>query len=729
MLLNQASPTGGHESRTMAAALDWSDVADSEHAVEFYDTDDYLAESVAAYVGKALAAGETAIVIATAQHRNAIRRKLAARGLDLSLARAAGRYVALDAAATLAKFMDGDAPDEQRFNDVVGTLVARAAKHSRVRAFGEMVSLLWAEGNRDGAQRLEALWNELGKKLPFTLLCAYPMHGFGSDSDSEAFRALCDCHSRVVPSERYAALSTPDEQLRAVMLWQQRAQALEAEVARRKDAEHALVDFLENAPEAIHRVGADGTIVWANKAELALLGYDAHEYVGHHIAEFHVDADAIARILQNLQSGVELLDCEARLRHKDGSVRDVVINSNVLFRDGEFVHTRCFTRDITARKRAEEALREADRRKDEFLATLAHELRNPLAPLRTGLEVLRISDDGQEARRVHEILERQTGHLVRLVDDLLELSRVNCGTIELRKAPVDLAAAIRDAIENNRAAIADAGHRITLVDRGESFVVDADPVRLCQVFANLINNATKYTDRDGAITITLAREGAWAVVSIRDTGIGIPRNMLSRVFEPFTRLSSPQQHSPDGLGIGLTLARTLVALHGGTIEARSEGLQRGSEFVVRLPLADDDAGANRAPAADAAAPSIAPACRVLVVDDNHDAADSLAMLLRVLGADVRVVYDGQSALEAVRECRPSLLLLDIGMPGLDGYEVARQVRADPTTRGVTLAALTGWGQIEDRRRTREAGFDHHLVKPIDLTSLQFVLESSVSLPS
>jgi signal transduction histidine kinase/ActR/RegA family two-component response regulator len=363
-----------------------------------------------------------------------------------------------------------------------------------------------------------------------------------------------------------------------------------------------------------------------------------------------------------------------------------------------------------------QALREADRRKDEFLATLAHELRNPLAPVRNSLHILRLagSDDATVAR-VRAVMERQVDHLVRLVDDLMEVSRITRGKIELRHERTDLSRVLRTAMETSQPLLDAAGHVLDFELPPGPLPLDADPVRLAQVFSNLFNNAAKYAEHPGRIHVRAWREDGQVVVSVRDQGIGISPAMLPHVFEMFTQVDGTHRRSQGGLGIGLTLVRSLVQLHGGSVTAASDGIGRGSEFQVRLPLATGDA----AVAARRTTPHPAPVrLRVLVVDDNRDAADSLGVLLDVLGYDVRVAHDGNAALEAVGRFEPVLVLLDLGMPEMDGYEVARRLRAGPGGHALVIVALTGWGQEEDRQRSRAAGFDHHLVKPTDIDALQ-----------
>ncbi|WP_431265331.1 hybrid sensor histidine kinase/response regulator [Roseateles chitinivorans] len=375
--------------------------------------------------------------------------------------------------------------------------------------------------------------------------------------------------------------------------------------------------------------------------------------------------------------------------------------------------------DISDRRRHEIALREADRRKDEFLAMLAHELRNPLAPIRTGLHILRLAGaDCAPADQVLPMLQRQVDHMVRLVDDLLEVSRITGGKIDLRRERVDLATVLQSAIETSKPLIDAAHHRLAIELPGDPLIVDADAVRLSQVIANLLNNAAKYTDNGGRIRVAAFRQGDDALVTVEDNGTGIPRDMLTRVFDLFTQAERSYQRAQGGLGIGLTLVRSLVTLHGGSVDAASDGPGHGSVFTVRLPLAPAGAGlAMRTPAA----PQSLARRRVLVVDDNVDVADSLRLLLDMIGMDVRAVHDGLTALAAMDDFAPDIVLLDIGMPGMDGHEFARHVRARPEGQRVRLVAVSGWGQEEDYQRSREAGVDDHLVKPVDLDALERIL--------
>jgi two-component system, sensor histidine kinase len=376
-------------------------------------------------------------------------------------------------------------------------------------------------------------------------------------------------------------------------------------------------------------------------------------------------------------------------------------------------------------RNALDAAETASRKKDEFLATLAHELRNPLAPIRSAVYVLKRLDGDDTASRekagsLISMLERQVDHMVRLVDDLLEVSRITTGKIELMKRQVNLADVIEQAIEISEPLIKSEEHELVVSLGDEALTVDGDPMRLAQVFANLINNAAKYTPRGGRIEVSLRREQKTAVASVRDNGMGILAGMLPHLFEMFSQSYRARGRDQGGLGIGLALVRSLTELHGGSVEARSGGAGKGSEFIVRLPMIAarrKNAEVEREPI-NALAPR-----RVLIVDDNKDVADSLAMLLQSLGAETRVAYNGAEALSSIATFKPRVAFIDIGMPEMDGYETGRNIRSRPDGKDILLVALSGWGEERDRQRTHEAGFDCHFVKPISLETLTRVFVS------
>jgi PAS domain S-box-containing protein len=792
-----------------------------------------------------------------------LRRRLV--GLDSSGARPGwfpGELVLLDAEQLLAQFMVGDWPDEQRFNATVGELFATAcAGGGSVHAFGEMVALLCAQEQYEAAVRVEQLWNGLAEQLRFSLFCAYPWQLFPTAERAEVFQKVCAEHQHAC-SDTHARTSMPrdarDLSHNLVRL-EQKALALEADIARRKEAEQTLLrrekefaDFVENAAEGLHRVGADGTILWANKAELTMLGYRWEEYVGRHIAEFHVDAPVIERILAQLGAGETLYDQPARLRCKDGSIKHVLVHSNGCFQDGELRYTRCFTRDATERRERDEALAQRDRvllnapvaaallvgvdftfhlanrrycelanraglegktfleafpelqgselvhslervyrtaqpfssdelrvvlrradgrpderffqfslepltrtqgpdqgiiliavdvtehvrtrqylerahmereqllveltaasrAKDEFLAMLGHELRNPLAPIVSALELMRMRGDAGAVRE-RDIIQRQVEHLVRLVDDLLDVSRVTTGKIELKVERVELAQPLSKAVEMASSLLQRRRHRLDL-DIEPGLYWEGDPVRLAQVVTNLLTNAARYTDPGGRIVVRASREDAERLrISVADNGMGLAPDMLTSVFGLFVQGTRSMDRSEGGLGIGLALVKNIVELHGGTVEACSAGKGQGSEFIVRLPIRARCAGrpASAAPVL-AVAPRQEGQYRIMVVDDNVDAAVMLGRLCAAHGHLVEVFHDPVAALASVQQFRPDIAVLDIGLPVLDGYQLATRLRARLGTHPCRLIALSGYGQEADKVRSREAGFELHLVKPI-----------------
>lgn len=384
--------------------------------------------------------------------------------------------------------------------------------------------------------------------------------------------------------------------------------------------------------------------------------------------------------------------------------------------------------NVTQRRAAEERLRklaaelfEADGRKNEFLATLAHELRNPLAPIRNGLQLIRLAGgNGAAVEQASDLIDRQLNQMVRLVDDLMDVSRVSTGKVHFRKERVPLASVVRSAVETSRPLIDQMGHDLTVTLPKHPLIVEVDLTRLAQVFLNLLNNAAKYSERNGRIWLTAEQQGSELIVSVKDTGIGIPADQLPRVFEMFSQVDRSLEKSQGGLGIGLCLVKRLVELHGGRIEARSEGPGKGSEFVVRLPVVVE----TSAPPEEARiAEEDKLALRILIVDDNRDSADSLAMLLKMMGNETCAAYDGEEAVTGAHSFRPDVILLDIGLPKLNGYEACRRIRGLEPGNEMVIIAQTGWGQEEDRQRTHDAGFDHHLVKPVDPQALMKLLRS------
>jgi PAS domain S-box-containing protein len=497
---------------------------------------------------------------------------------------------------------------------------------------------------------------------------------------------------------------------------------LQEETARK--SEQRFTRFMQNFPGLAWIKDWDGRYVYANDAAQKAFGKEAAQLYGHTDADLF-PLETAAQFQENDQkarmsgTGVHVIET---LQDDAGVIRHSVVSKFPIHEgNGGPVLIGEMAIDITDRLRAEEALRQADRRKDEFLATLAHELRNPLAPIRNSLQILKMPRvDASTVHQTRDMMERQVQQLVRLVDDLLDVSRVMRGKIDLRKERVELATIVARAVETTQPLIEAQGHVLQVDVPDESLLLDADPVRLIQVVGNLLTNSAKYTEANGSIQLTAERAGDQVLLRIRDTGIGIAPDMLPHVFELFVQADHAASRSQGGLGIGLTLVKNLVEMHEGSVEAYSEGLGKGSEFVVRLPLIAPVQSANNIKE-EGLEPVTVSGHRLMVVDDNADAADSLALLLRLQGHEVKVAHNGPSALELAANYLPQMILLDIGMPGMDGYEVARRIRKRSGLEKVVLTALTGWGQQEDRRRSAEAGFDHHLVKPPEPKLLEELL--------
>jgi PAS domain S-box-containing protein len=831
------------------------------HFVRFYNDSSILLDEVCDFLDGALRGSGTGIVIATAGHIAEMRRRLGGLGaLEGVPGWFPGQLIFLDAEETLARFMDGEYPDAGRFEAVVGRLVEDAcARGANVRAFGEMVAVLCERGQYDAALRLEQLWNDLARRLRFSLFCAYPWQLFKTAEQAQAFQLICSEHDHACSHSALEVQCDGHGPSLSALHFEQKARALEAEVARRKEAELTLrrrekefADFVENAAEGLHRVGADGIILWANKAELQMLGYRWEEYVGRHIAEFHVDAPVIAEILDKLNSGATLYDQPARLRCKDGSIKQVLINTNGCFEDGRLRYTRCFTRDATERHERDAALAERDRMllgapvaaallvgpeltfrlanrrycelvgrddlegrayaqvfpelhdsevmrllqqayhsgkpfcaeelrvvahgadgsleerffkfslepltvspgeergvivvavdvsehvrcrlelerahvereelleelrttsraKDEFLAMLGHELRNPLAPIVTALQLMRMRGETGNLRE-RDIIQRQVDHLVRLVDDLLDISRVTRGKIDLKCERVDIAQPLAKAVEMAGLLLEQRKHRFRL-EIAPDLWWEGDPDRLAQVVANLLTNAARYTEPGGDIVLRAGWETpGWLRIGVKDNGVGLAPEALPRIFDLFYQGKRSLDRPEGGLGIGLALVKNIVELHGGRVEAHSAGTGQGSEFVVYLPARSPAAHAGTPPPA-APEPAVAGAAplRIMIVDDNADGAEMLARLLAAHGHQVDVFNDPVAALASVARVLPDVAVLDIGLPVLDGYELATRMRALLGPRPCRLIALTGYGLDADKAKSAAAGFEQHVVKPI-----------------
>jgi PAS domain S-box-containing protein len=512
------------------------------------------------------------------------------------------------------------------------------------------------------------------------------------------------------------------------------------DITDRKRAEadrEKFVTLVENSTDFIGMCHLDGIPFFVNRAGLEMAGLDNIEQARQTpVLSFFFPEDQPTIMHEFLPSVLERGhgEIEIRFRHfKTGEARWMAYKVLMLpDAEGRPIAFATVSQDVTERKRLEDNLRtlasslsEADRRKNEFLAMLAHELRNPLAPISNAARALRLGGGDQEAlQSASEMLERQVGQMARLVDDLLDMSRITRGKIELRKERIELAPVLQQAVEAVRPQYKNMGHELNVTVPPHPLHLDADPARLAQVVGNLLNNACKFTDKGGRVWLSVGEESGQAVLKVRDNGIGIAAENLPRLFDMFAQVDTSLERSRDGLGIGLTLVKTLVEMHGGAVEVRSDGLGHGTEFTVRLPIVADTPETRSAPPVKEPVSS-APR-RILIVDDSRDGAESLAMLLELAGHETHQAHDGLDAIEAAERFRPDAVLLDIGLPRLNGYEACRRIRKEPWGKDLVLVALTGWGQEEDRQQSHDAGFDAHMVKPVDYNVL---LDFLASLPS
>ena len=622
---------GDIAAQEFAPRSQWSEMCESDHFVQFYETDEFLLNSLGGYVGKGLEAGDACIVVATKAHREALEEQLKAQGLDVAAASAAGQYLSFDATETLSKFMVDGQPELGRFNQVVGDIVARAATDKRrVRAFGEMVALLWAEGNQAGAIRLEEFWNDLQKTHAFSLFCAYEMSGFGGEQFIEPLGNVCATHSRVIPAESYSDLTCPDERLRAIIELQQKARSLETEIAERKQAEERL--------------------------RLSLM------------------------------------------------------------------------QEQLARTEAEDA----NRLKDEFLATVSHELRTPLHAVIGWSHMLRTGglDEATTARAI-ETIERNAKSQAQLIEDILDVSRVITGKLHLNIGLVDFASVINAAIDSVQLAAESKDIHLEVTLDPSARRVSGDPSRLQQVVWNLLSNAIKFTPAGGRVQVRLERAGTDAQISVSDTGEGINSEFLPFIFDRFRQGDGSSTRKHGGLGLGLAIVRHLVELHGGTVSADSPGKGQGTTFTLRLPLAaaqkeakgrrrktgnllsSETTGSQRKPL-----PSLE-GVEVLIVDDEQDTLNMLAVMLTEYRAKVQTASSAAEALEVLQWYKPDVLVSDVAMPDEDGYSLIGRVRAlaEEDGRRIPAVALTAYVRIEDRVRALSAGFNMFVPKPVEPNEL------------
>lgn len=567
----------------------------AEHRVQFYDDESFLYGFVGEFLHAGLSAGQSLIVIATEAHQKGFCGELAARGVNADEAVRSGQLRLLDAEATLATFMVDGMPDWTKFRGAIGPVLELSAARNPqvpVRAYGEMVDILSKAGNSEAALQLEEYWNELGRLHRFVLLCAYWMGGFANEIQRAQFEKVCHVHTQVTPAEGFVGQDDPQALARQVSLLQQRARALETELVRRRELEEALrarqqelADFFENAVEGLHWVDSDGVVVWANPAELQLLGYTRDEYVGHHIAEFHADRDTIDDMLARLLRRETLKDYEARMRCKNGTIKSVLVSSNALFRQGQFVHTRCFTRDITDRKRLDEELRRKNeelsrivRFSETFVGVLGHDLRNPLSAVATAADLLlrRYSDEGiaKPVRRIVVSAERMS----RMIDQLLDFTRIRLGQgLPLQRSSTNLANVCRATIDEF-----DKSSVHVQFDAVGDLVGSWDRDRLAQLMSNLVANAMAHGRRDSPVVVRLdGHESDEVAVTIANAG-AIPADLLPVIFEPLKTSSGTKAEGSSGLGLGLYISHEIVQAHSGSIAVVSSSAS-GTEFTIRLP--------------------------------------------------------------------------------------------------------------------------------------------------
>jgi PAS domain S-box-containing protein len=586
----------GYDPASVAPPPDSSDLDHCGHVVQFYSDDSFLLEGLSRFIGSALGAGDAGIVIATQPHRDELTLRLQALGLDTAGSINQGRFVSLDAAETLSKFMVDEWPDETRFDEVIGGVlkgVASAVKGAkpRVAAFGGMVALLWEDGKGEAAIRLEQLWNDLAQKHSFYLHCAYPMSGFAHSQDANPILKICAEHSHVIPAESYTELSTEPDRLRSVALLQQKAQALETEVVERRQIERSLrrreselAEILENTVEGVQQVGADQRILWANKVLLKLLGYPTEEYVNHQLSEFHVHHHIFDEFWQKLMRGEDIYDFPAELKCKDGAVKHVRIHSNGLWEDGQFIHTHCFVRDMTEHMRMEEALRKSEKLAvaGRFAATVAHEINNPLESLRNLIHLARTAGEESKCSAHYLTLaDSELSRVAQITKRFLGFYREKADPIQIKVSEVldEVVAMLGPTLDRK-------GLRIERRYEREPQVL-ASSAHIRQIILNLVTNAVDACEGGEKIILHVRTATDWhngngggVRIVVADTGHGIPQEQRNKIFEPFFTTKQDV-----GTGLGLWITKQLIENYGGRIRVRSSQVKghRGTTFSMFFP--------------------------------------------------------------------------------------------------------------------------------------------------
>jgi PAS domain S-box-containing protein len=720
----------GHE----AAESELESAAAGSHVVHFFEEQPFLFDTVARFLGAGLEAGDALVIIATPEHAAGFLARLDDSRVQLAVAE--GRLHRFDARETLAQFMVKGSPDRDTFHRLFDEILSRATNGrsgARVRAYGEMVDLLWRDGLESAAVELEELWNETCSRHSLSLLCAYAMANFYKRVNRLELDDVRRLHDHVVPGEsakdpeelgssseverlreRVRSLEGENEQLRAFD--RARRGSASERLQERDERFRLLVESVKDY--AIFILDPNGVVVTWNAGAERIKGYKAAEIIGKHFSMFYLREEVASgkcemELAAALAEG-RFEDEGWRLR-RDGSRfwANVVITP---LRDpsGTAVGFAKVTRDLTERVRAESErvqlarIEEAQRRKDEFLAIMGHELRNPLAPLVTAAHMIRLRG-GRATEKEMGILDRQLRQMTTIVSDLLDASHAMRDKVELSLQVLEIGAVLADAVDLASPLIEARHHELVIEVPGRGLLVNVDTSRMAQVFGNVLNNAAKYTPPGGTIRVRATRRGDQVEVVIEDNGQGIAPRMRDQIFDLFTQGDHGLERDGGGLGIGLAIARNLVKEHHGEILAESDGVGRGSRFTIRLPRALVQ------PRAVATTPKTATASRrILIADDNRDSVELMQELLKHSGHDVRVAFDGPATLEVCRQFKPDTVFLDIGLPGLDGYEVAKRIRAIPSCERIQIVAITGYAREEDRARALESGFTDHVAKPIDL---------------
>jgi PAS domain S-box-containing protein len=718
------------------------------HIVKFYEEEASIVDAVCEFLRAGLRSEDALVVIATPPHREAFLGRL--KGEDLDRARADGRIHLLDARESLARFMVCGSPDPDRFHRMVDEFVTQATggqQGVRVRAFGEMVNLLWRDGLQSAALIVEDLWDEACASRGLALLCAYALGNFYKSGNVAGIAEVSAAHNHVLhaesrlrrtqgddsslaedtePSQRVRRLEAENDQLRELV------QALRASNVRRlHDGQERFRLLVEGVRDyAIFMLDPTGIVTTWNVGAERIKGYSADEIVGRRFSTFYLPDDvAVGKCERDLSEALtegRLEDEGWRIR-KDGSRfwASVVITA-VRDSDGNAIGFANVTRDLTDRVRAENErvqlarIEEAAHRRDEFLGIMGHELRNPLAPLVTAAHMIRLRG-GRANEKEMGLLDRQLRQMTRIVSDLLDASRLMQDKVELSLRDVEIGEIIADAVDMASPLIEARQHALEIAVPDHGLMVRADSGRMAQVFGNILNNAAKYTETGGTIAVRASRHEDEVAVIVEDDGQGIAPEGMGRIFDLFAQGDRRLERTGGGLGIGLAVAKRLVRAHQGAISAESEGIGRGSRFTVRLPRIPSPPRVVSEPAT-APVKTLGTPRRVLIVDDNRDSVTVMQALLELCGHEVHVAFDGAGALEICKAFVPELVLLDIGLPEMDGYEVVRRIRAIAACAKIPIIAVSGYARAQDRARAIESGFTAHLPKPVDFGHLTDLLE-------